>query len=57
MIVQLQKEVISIHKQSSCEKSVQSQNARVKKGCEIKGGGKGNGCDNSSMAKILITTI
>jgi len=36
MNMRLQKEVIFIHKQPSCEKSVQPQNARVKKDVKSK---------------------
>ena len=43
-------------KTASCEKRVQPQNARVKKIWNQRWRPR-NGCDNSSMAKFLITTI
>ena len=52
MTMQLQKEVISIEKQPSCEKSVRPQNARVKKS-EIKSSSQEMAViANSSMAKF-----
>jgi len=51
-------EYIRYTKTASCEKSVWPQNARVKK--DVKSNQRWwplNGCDNSSMAKILMTTI
>ena len=43
-------------KYSSCKKSMRPQKAWVKKDVKSKMAAK-NGCDNSSMAKILIMTI
>jgi len=49
MNAQLQKEVISMQKQPSCEKGVWPQNARVKKVVKSKVVAKKYDCDNRIM--------